>query len=158
MDSDDIGPRRRETKKTDREIATDIANALELLQLGSVDFIEEWLGLSRLFNAKQADYGPMNISALGERGVLCRFFDKAQRLKRLVWESHASQVKDESVDDTWGDAANYAVIARMVRHGTWPSPITVIRGEGLEGVIKQLQEKRAVTREEIERWIATKKA
>lgn len=67
---------------------------------------------------KQQDYGPGNIAAFGERGVIVRMNDKMERLKRLVWESKAPA--NEAVEDSYKDLANYSLIALMVRRGVWP--------------------------------------
>jgi len=72
-----------------------------------------------LFDKKNNDYGPRNISEFGERGVYVRMWDKISRLKRLVWDNVEAQVKDESVEDTWMDSAVYSIIGLMNRRGMW---------------------------------------
>lgn len=67
---------------------------------------------------KQADYGPGNISAFGEKGVVVRMNDKMERLKRLVWGE--KEPANESVEDSYKDLANYSVIALLLRRGRWP--------------------------------------
>jgi hypothetical protein len=67
---------------------------------------------------KQADYGPGNINAFGEKGVVVRMNDKMERLKRLVWGD--KEPANESVEDSYKDMGNYAIIALMVRRGVWP--------------------------------------
>jgi len=76
-----------------------------------------------LFARKQSDYGPRNIGDLGELAVFVRLYDKMQRLRRLVWEKGQEQscaVKDETVDDTIVDIADYAIIWILLRRGLWP--------------------------------------
>lgn len=68
----------------------------------------------------QPSYGPGNISAFGERGCLIRANDKMQRLIRLVWQEVPNPLEDETIEDTWLDLANYAIIALMCRRGHWP--------------------------------------
>ena len=68
---------------------------------------------------KQRDYGPGNINAFGDFGILVRINDKLERLKNLYTNSRDPQ--HESVDDSWMDASNYGTIARMYRDGEWPT-------------------------------------
>ena len=72
---------------------------------------------------KQRDYGPGNIADFGDFGVLVRANDKMSRLKNLYKTGDAP--RNETVDDSWGDLANYAVIALMVRRGIWGLPMEV---------------------------------
>ena len=67
---------------------------------------------------KQRDYGPGNINAFGDYGVLVRLNDKVERLKTLYASGDMPQ--HESVDDSWLDGSNYGTIARMYRRGDWP--------------------------------------
>lgn len=70
---------------------------------------------------KQHDYGPGNILDFGDQGVLVRANDKMARLKNLYKSGDAPA--NETVDDSWLDLANYAVIALMVRKGYWGLPM-----------------------------------
>lgn len=70
-----------------------------------------------LLDTKNRDYGPGNISAFGERGVIVRLNDKVERLKTLVW--NAKSPEHEKVEDTWMDIANYGVIGMMCHSGDW---------------------------------------
>lgn len=72
--------------------------------------------------AKQKDYGPGAIGAFGELGVLVRATDKHARLKNLLYEN-PGEAKNEPLDDTWLDLANYALIAMMIRQGIWGLPM-----------------------------------
>jgi len=45
--------------------------------------------------------------------------DKMERLKNLTYHSEGDP-QNESIDDSLIDIANYAVIAMMVRRGSWP--------------------------------------
>lgn len=71
--------------------------------------------------SKQADYGPGNIAAFGELGVLVRASDKLERLKHLITGNRTPN--NESIDDAWLDLANYGIIAQMVRRGWWGLPM-----------------------------------
>jgi len=77
--------------------------------------------LSDILMCKQRDYGPGNIADFGEFGVLVRVNDKVARLKNLL--SQGQRPENESIDDTWKDIANYAVIALMVKRGYWGLPM-----------------------------------
>ena len=77
--------------------------------------------LGNLLITKQADYGPGNVNnAFGGpmNGLMVRIGDKFERLKNLL--SNNKQTNYESVEDSFMDLANYAVIALMVKRGTWP--------------------------------------
>jgi len=49
-------------------------------------------------------------------GILMRVWDKICRLKNLMGKENP---KNESIDDSWLDMANYALIAILVRRGIW---------------------------------------
>ena len=70
----------------------------------------------QLMDKKQQDYGSNNISAFGEFGVIVRLNDKMERLKNL---NKMPSVKNESIEDTYQDIANYAVISLMIRRNLW---------------------------------------
>lgn len=77
--------------------------------------------LENLLISKQQDYGPGNINnAPGGpiNGLMVRISDKVERLKHLLYTD--SEPNHESVEDSFLDLANYAVIALMVRRGLWP--------------------------------------
>jgi len=78
-------------------------------------------GLRALMIAKQKDYGPGNIMAFGELGVLVRVNDKIERLKNL--HKSGKEPKNESLDDSWRDLANYGIIALMLRRGIFNLPM-----------------------------------
>ena len=83
-----------------------------------------WEVMDQLGNClilKQSDYGPGNVNnAFGGpmNGLMVRIGDKFERLKNLL--SNNKQTNYESVEDSFMDLANYAVIALMVKRGTWP--------------------------------------
>lgn len=79
---------------------------------------------------KQLDYGPGNINNApggAVNGIIVRMSDKLERIKHLTYHAEG-EPNNESLDDSFLDIANYAVIAIMVRNGTWPSNITSMRG------------------------------
>jgi len=93
----------------------DVPEELRDFAINVVDVAEEQLQL--LIN-KQLDYGPGNINAFGELGVLVRCSDKVERLKNLYSKDRTPA--HESVDDSWKDLGNYPLIAQMIRKGVWP--------------------------------------
>lgn len=66
---------------------------------------------------KQSDYGKDNIADGGELGVFAKIRDKFKRLENLL--ASGKPPKNESLDDTYGDLLNYALIALMLRRGMW---------------------------------------
>lgn len=72
-----------------------------------------------VLESKQRDYGPRNISVWGLHGVLVRLSDKIERLAHLMGQRRR-KAQNESIDDTLRDIANYAVIAQLLRSGSWP--------------------------------------
>jgi len=83
--------------------------------------------LQSVLISKQLDYGPGNINnAPGGaiNGILVRMNDKVERLKHLNYHAEG-EPQNESIDDSLLDIANYAVIAMMVRAGTWPKNISL---------------------------------
>ena len=84
---------------------------------------EVYEDLANILTSKQLDYGPGNINnAPGGaiNGILVRMNDKMERLKNLTYHSEG-EPQNESIDDSLIDIANYAVIAMMVRRGSWPA-------------------------------------
>ena len=77
--------------------------------------------IGNLLISKQEDYGPDNVNlAHGGpiNGLLVRIGDKYQRLKNLF--GTAKVPNHESIEDSFKDLANYAIIALMVERGAWP--------------------------------------
>lgn len=76
--------------------------------------------------SKNKDYSPYNIKSTGIIGLATRIWDKVARFMNLCgcdigtgkWGEPKS-AKNESVDDTLDDLANYAMIARVYRMGMW---------------------------------------
>jgi len=72
---------------------------------------------------KQIDYGPYNIwHAPGgaTNGLMVRMSDKLERLKNLIYNPKSDKPKNESLEDSFVDLANYAIIALMIQRGKWP--------------------------------------
>jgi len=88
------------------DIQTDMGRAALVISIENVAVLDR----------KQRDYGSRNISEFGEMGILMRVWDKICRLKNLMGKETAM---NESIDDSWLDMANYAIIAILVRRGIW---------------------------------------
>jgi hypothetical protein len=82
---------------------------------------EKVIKLANTIIRKQLDYGKDNILDFGEEGILVRSNDKFARLKNLYKDK--SNPNNESLDDTWLDIAGYAILASMVRDGSFKLPL-----------------------------------
>lgn len=76
--------------------------------------------LRDLMLSKQRDYGRENILDFGELGVLVRANDKIARLKNLTRAGR--EPRNEPIDDSWRDFANYGIIGILVRRGWFGLP------------------------------------
>lgn len=68
--------------------------------------------LNELYTRKNKDYGNSFSKTFEEYGLtMCaiRLEDKLQRFKRLI--KNPAEVKDESIEDTLIDLANYAIMS-----------------------------------------------
>ena len=71
--------------------------------------------LTEIYEKKNADYGD-SYSKLREEfkdSILIRIYDKYSRLKRLM--NNEAQVKDERIEDTLKDLANYCIMELIER-------------------------------------------
>lgn len=74
--------------------------------------------LSQTYKAKNADYGDsftQTCDRFGLTAAMVRMSDKWNRLVNLAKQVDEAQVKDESLDDTLLDLANYAIMTYMWR-------------------------------------------
>jgi len=108
--------------------------------------------LKELMVRKHRDYGPGNIEAFGEPGVVIRLSDKLERAKTLLGREQqalkrvaeildadddptrllqeiarvvrdAERPENEPLEDTYKDIANYGIILLMVSRGWWRLPL-----------------------------------
>lgn len=70
-----------------------------------------------MFLKKHKDYGKGNILSVKELGIALRITEKVERIKNLLLQGNAPI--NESIDETWTDIAVYAVIAKLLRNGTF---------------------------------------
>jgi hypothetical protein len=78
--------------------------------------------LTNLLIKKHADYGPKNISQSPGgplNGLRVRMWDKVARINNLI--DTGNDAKNESLEDSFADLANYSIIALMVLKGKWPA-------------------------------------
>jgi hypothetical protein len=78
--------------------------------------------LADLLLSKHDDYGPTNISRSPGgpvNGLRVRMWDKFARINNLVDSGKGPQ--HESLEDSFKDMANYAIIGLLVLRGKWPN-------------------------------------
>ena len=78
--------------------------------------------LGDLLLSKHRDYGPRNISdAPGGaiNGLRVRMHDKLARINNLF--DSGAEPEHESLEDSFKDMANYAIIGLLVLRGKWDS-------------------------------------
>lgn len=73
--------------------------------------------IHELYLLKNADYGDSFQKVREEipNAILVRLSDKLNRLKKLMQNPDSQQVKEESIDDTLMDLANYALLELVER-------------------------------------------
>ena len=78
--------------------------------------------LTDLLLSKHRDYGPKNISLApggAVNGLRVRMHDKLARINNLV--DSGADPKHESLEDSFKDMANYAIIGLLVLREQWDS-------------------------------------
>lgn len=76
--------------------------------------------LTDLLLSKHRDYGPKNISLApggAVNGLRVRMHDKLARINNLV--DSGADPQHESLEDSFKDMANYAIIGLLVLRGQW---------------------------------------
>ena len=114
-------------KNKNNELLVDqIHKQLDCKEEQTKEIIKHFLSDIQLFDKKQGDYGPHNISKFGTLGVLVRSSDKIERLINLYSKSTLKETEvpdtrntDESVLDSWIDLSVYGAIARTIAEGKW---------------------------------------
>jgi len=87
-----------------------------------LDVWETMDSLADLLLSKHRDYGPKNISLSPGgpmNGLRVRMWDKLARINNLI-ETDVDP-KHESLEDSFKDMANYAIIGLLVLQGKWPN-------------------------------------
>lgn len=76
--------------------------------------------LAELLLKKHNDYGPKNISDSPGgplNGLRVRMHDKLARINNLI--DNNKEPENESLEDSFKDMANYAIIGLLVLRGQW---------------------------------------
>jgi hypothetical protein len=76
--------------------------------------------LAAIMVKKHQDYGPMNIAGAPGgpmNGLRVRMYDKMARLNNLIEKGDTPNY--ETIEDTFLDLANYAIIGLLVQRGQW---------------------------------------
>jgi len=86
-----------------------------------LDVWETMDSLAELLLSKHRDYGPKNISLSPGgplNGLRVRMWDKLARINNLTETNN--DPKHESLEDSFKDMANYAIIGLLVLQEKWP--------------------------------------
>ena len=86
-----------------------------------LDVWETMDSLAELLLSKHRDYGPKNISLSPGgplNGLRVRMWDKLARINNLTETKNNPQ--HESLEDSFKDMANYAIIGLLVLQEKWP--------------------------------------
>ena len=104
-----------------QELAEAIAGSLEIKTEMGRRIIPIALECIELFDKKQQDYGSNNITMSGDLGVAVRLTDKVCRLQHLIRKriKEDASAQNESIEDSFMDAANYGLIGMMLERGLW---------------------------------------
>lgn len=73
----------------------------------------------KLWRSRQEKYGPTNIGRTGALGCYVRSNDKLARLHN-VYMMGVGNMPDESIEDSWLDLMNYAMMGLACHRGVWP--------------------------------------
>lgn len=87
------------------------------IEIHAYDLAEE---LVELLVSKHKDYGPKNISSApggALNGLRVRMHDKLARINNLI--DSGRDPNHESLEDSFKDMANYAIIGLLVMRGKW---------------------------------------
>ena len=104
-----------------------ISTALGVRTEMGVEMVRAAMECVQLFDTKQQDYGSDNISSNGELGIAVRLQDKVSRMRHILLKELAAQERSahvfktnhETLEDSFKDAANYALIGLLLRRKKW---------------------------------------
>ena len=76
------------------------------------------LGLNQTYERKNHDYGDSfaKVREVVPNAILVRLMDKMERIKTLLTNGENNRVKDEKVEDTLLDMANYCLMEVVERN------------------------------------------
>lgn len=127
MDSTSLDVKINHNEKVNDALASD--EFKETFPIIEEEFTKTQKELYNLFSKKMMDYGLGNIALGGNlessedkkyalQGIQIRLNDKINRLKNLL-KNGKSYVKDESLEDTFIDIANYGIIGILLGKDKW---------------------------------------
>ena len=95
--------------------------------------------LNDTYKAKNNDYGDSFAKVRNEypEAIIVRLMDKLERLKMLLG-GRVQQVKDESIDDTLLDLANYCIMEIVERKSDSRESEMLSESEKVQAVMKDL--------------------
>ena len=104
-----------------------ISTALGVRTEMGVEMVRAAMECVQLFDTKQQDYGSDNISSNGELGIAVRLQDKVSRMRHILLKeltaregsAQAFKTNHEALEDSFKDAANYALIGLLLRRKKW---------------------------------------
>ena len=104
-----------------------ISTALGVRTEMGVEMVRAAMECVQLFDTKQQDYGSDNISSNGELGIAVRLQDKVSRMRHILLKelgvqersAHVFKTNHEALEDSFKDAANYALIGLLLRRKKW---------------------------------------
>lgn len=95
--------------KTMEESKREVTIEEELLSLFETIMEEAF----KIVKNKMNDYGAEALFSFKDFGCLVRANDKVMRLRNL-YTNKSQKVLDETIEDTWIDLANYAILALVL--------------------------------------------
>ena len=109
------------TKKINEDKMTFMQDILGVKTDMGVEMLRIVCECVQLFDTKQMDYGSTNIAACGEMGIAVRLQDKVSRMRNLLLKElkGESSINHESLEDTYLDTCNYALIGLLLKRGLW---------------------------------------
>ena len=114
-------------KKINDDKVDFISTALGVRTEMGVEMVRAAMECVQLFDTKQQDYGSDNISSNGELGIAVRLQDKVSRMRHILLKelavqersAHVFKTNHEALEDSFKDAANYALIGLLLRRKKW---------------------------------------
>ena len=114
-------------KKINDDKVDFISTALGVCTEMGVEMVRAAIECVQLFDTKQQDYSSNNISSSGELGIAVRLQDKVSRMRHILLKeltaqeksAHVFKANHDSLEDTYKDAANYALIGLLLQRKRW---------------------------------------
>lgn len=84
-----------------------------------IAMLDAFLECFSIWKERHRKYGRGNIAEFGATGCLIRSADKKARLREF-YIGGKTETPDESIEDSWKDAANYALMGLLCHRKLWP--------------------------------------